>query len=141
MEGGGSVTVPVPLTEASIWMRAGAVLPLLPAGVESLVPAEALTDLSEVRFERELWIWLGADGVATDGEGARYRLSSPGIAEGPLRPEAAGLVRLEEGPRTMTLSLPPSTGALELTETSGRSHRLLLEGGRASQPIIVRVRW
>lgn len=139
--GGGSVTVPVPLTEASIWMRAGTVLPLLPAGVESLVPAEALTDLGEVRFERELWIWLGADGVASDGEGARYALSSPGIPEEPLRPEAAGLIRLEEGPRTMTLSVPPSTSALEWVEASGRSHRLLLEGGRATQPIIVRARW
>ena len=141
VEGGGSLTVPVPLSEASIWMRAGTVLPLLPAGVESLVAAEGLTDLGDVRFERELWIWLGGDGEASDGEGARYTLRSPGAPEGPLRAVGEGLVSLEEGPRSLALSLPPSTGTLELVEGSGRTHRLQLEGGHATQPITVRVRW
>jgi sulfoquinovosidase len=69
--GGGSVEVEVPLGEAAIFARAGAIVPMLPEGVESL------RELSgSARNERVVIVWLGAKGSFVEAEGGIYVLNS-----------------------------------------------------------------
>lgn len=77
LEGARTHTLDVPLTEAGLFARAGAVVPLLPDDFDTLMPAQPpLRDLDDVRARRHLAVFLGADGEAIDLDGTRYELRS-----------------------------------------------------------------
>lgn len=94
-EGGQTRSFEVPVTELVLLARAGAVVPMLPAGVQSLRPTPDRLDLSEVRDQREVRLWLGASGEARDVSGGRWALSSPAEPQGAVKVQG-GQVLLDE---------------------------------------------
>lgn len=84
IQGGASVTADAPLGELPMYARAGAIIPMLPPGVESL-----LTDLDGVRFQREVIVYLGAKGAFTEAGGGEYVLMSD------VHPPGSGTMSIE----------------------------------------------
>jgi alpha-glucosidase len=127
----GEVEIGVPLGEIGLFARAGAVIPALPPGVESLRPAEERTDLEDVSA-REVWIWLGANGSARLGEG-RVELESA------ARPESDVTViegePIERGDRSLKIR-----GPSVLLEADGIQHRATSSGAGGLELTWV-VRW
>jgi alpha-glucosidase len=84
--GPGDVMVDAPLTEAPLFVRVGAVIPLLPERVDTLLPASMPTvDLDNVKSERRLRIVVGGDSSFAERDGTRYSLtrdSAPDYYEG-----------------------------------------------------------
>lgn len=77
----GSVRVDVPLTEAGVFARPGTIVPMLPDTVDTLVPAEPpVVDLDDVRDQRTLLVFGGANGRLVDLDGTEYVLESSGSA-------------------------------------------------------------
>ncbi|MBK6683837.1 MAG: hypothetical protein IPG45_05135 [Deltaproteobacteria bacterium] len=138
IEGGGSHQAPAPLTELPIFARAGAIIPTLPPGVMSLVANPAVPDLYDQPGERELWIWLGADGAAVEAGGGRYQLTSPGPVEGTVT-APAGLTVVSTGPRELVLEVP-ANGVYSL-ESAGGTHVFTGEGHDAQRQLRLRFRW
>jgi alpha-glucosidase len=82
--GGATVHEDVPLTEAALYAAAGSIVPMLPARLDTLMPAAAsanLVTLDQVRDERTLLVFGGANGLWTDLDGTRYALTSSGSEE------------------------------------------------------------
>jgi alpha-glucosidase (family GH31 glycosyl hydrolase) len=75
--GGGSVTVDAPITECPAFVPAGAVLVLLPEGVNTL-SADTTNDATgivshlDVGDDRELWLYPRGSGSFTEVEGLSY---------------------------------------------------------------------
>jgi hypothetical protein len=93
LAGPADVTVQTPLTEIPIFAPAGALLPLLPDGVQTVLPAgPGVTTLEQMSGQREVWLFAGASGGFVERDGTAYALSSsgatPGFAEAgvPLSP-------------------------------------------------------
>lgn len=75
-EGPSDVEIAAPITELPVFARAGTVLPLLPARVQTLLPADPpVVDLDDVKDARVLWVYAGAAGKFTERDGTTYRLS------------------------------------------------------------------
>jgi alpha-glucosidase (family GH31 glycosyl hydrolase) len=75
--GGATVTLQAPLGEVPALALAGTVLPLLPARVQTLLPADApVVTLAQVAQERELWVYLGASGAFTETDGTVTTLTN-----------------------------------------------------------------
>lgn len=140
VEGGGEpIVVSAPLTELPIFVRAGAVIPTLPEGIESLVPAAEVLDLPEARARREVWIWLGASGEGRDVGGARDRLESPGPVVGPLRaPEAVEVVSAED--RALSVRVP-ANGTFSFVDGADQAHVVTRVGHDAQAETLLRFRW
>lgn len=133
VEGPTELEIEVPLDEVGLFARAGAVLPMLPAGVQSLVQSGAVLDLEEVRDQREVWVFLGADGRARDGEGA-VRLESPGLATGEVTVREGEV--LESAERAVVVRGP----SVLLEDAGGQTHRITAEGLEGFD-LTYRVRW
>lgn len=83
------VTISAPIAELPIFARPGTIVPMLPDGLDSLMPAAPpLRDLDDVRGERTLLVFGGAPGETVDLDGTRYTLS--GSAGAPLRVHVGG---------------------------------------------------
>jgi alpha-glucosidase (family GH31 glycosyl hydrolase) len=133
-DGDAAVTRDVPLTEVAIFARAGAIVPMLPAGVESLVKTDQVQSLDDVRFEREVRVWLGAAGSEVDGEGGTYSLASStrpmgqasGV-EGALmtRTSSVGRVVFDAAPNT-TASIVDAAGARHAISTASMDPKMKL---------------
>lgn len=136
-EGGGIARFDVPLTELVLLARAGAVVPMLPEGVQSLRASSQVLDLDEVRDQREVRVWLGADGAARDSSGGRYELTSPARPVGALRVDGADEVLLEEQGHLRFIASGPS----EVTLEGGERHVLRAVDVPAGQRIVYDVIW
>jgi sulfoquinovosidase len=124
-EGPLDVEISVPLGSCAVFARAGAIVPMLPEGVESLRPNDAVLDLDEVRFRRVATVWLGANGSTREGEGGRYVLESPSPAVAPLS--------------ATTMTVAPNT-AVEITDAAGVRHVFRSEGIDPRMEITLEVR-
>ncbi len=77
--GPGSIDAQAEVTELPFYGRAGGIVPLLPEGVQTLLPAEPpVVDLDDVKGARVLWVFAGASGEFTERDGTRYRLEHGG---------------------------------------------------------------
>lgn len=67
----------IPLGEIGLYAKTGAIIPMLPARLDTLMPAKApLVTLADVRNARTLLVFGGADGSSTDLDGTKYTLKS-----------------------------------------------------------------
>lgn len=82
------------ITEIPVLVPAGAVLVLLPEGVQTPLPTAGAKDLSDVGSEREVWLYRGGDGSFA---GAGLTLSWKGTALAPEALDAAALDALLDG--------------------------------------------
>lgn len=73
---GGDVTADAPVGEIPVYARAGAIVPMLPDGVISLV--------TEPAPDRVVDVFTGDSGSFTDSNGVGYALTSTGTATGPV---------------------------------------------------------
>jgi len=69
------INAPAPLGELPLWVRAGAVIPLLQDGIETLLPAPGLADLTVAQGARTLLVFTGAAGQTTERDGTNYALA------------------------------------------------------------------
>jgi alpha-glucosidase (family GH31 glycosyl hydrolase) len=114
-------TFPCPLTEALIFARAGAIVPRLPPGVESLRAAPGLLTLDDVRYERRVDVFLGGSSVMTEPEGGAYRVDSASL---PARiTSAAPANNVVLGARHLAFDALPNVEVL-LTDSDGNVHHL-----------------
>ncbi|MBS1149510.1 MAG: Alpha-glucosidase, partial [Myxococcaceae bacterium] len=78
-DGPKDVEVAAPLGEIPVFARAGSVLPLLPASIQTLLPAEPpVIDLDDVKDARVLWVYGEGSGQFTERDGTTYTLSAGG---------------------------------------------------------------
>src|SRR5262249_11734971 len=126
------------LGEAALYARAGAIVPLLPPGVESLIPSDGLTDLAEVQDQRVLRVFLGAAGSFSD-RGATYQLESDGAPNGPLTLAGGGTMTASSA-RSLTARATPNS-TLDAVDPGGRHQRLTSNGLRSSAQLEVELRW
>jgi hypothetical protein len=74
----GTVEVQAPLTELPLFLREGGVVPLLPARVQTLLPAQPpVVDLDDVKLEREVLVAPGA-GTFVERGGITWSSSAGG---------------------------------------------------------------
>lgn len=67
------VMVAAPVSEVPLFVRAGAVIPRLPETVDTLIPAQPPTvDLDDVKNERSLLFFPGAESQFMERDGTRY---------------------------------------------------------------------
>jgi alpha-glucosidase (family GH31 glycosyl hydrolase) len=84
MDGPADVRVPAPLGSIPVFLRAGHIVPRLPAGIDTVVPADPpVRDADDVAGQRHVLVALGADGSFTEREGPRYLLVSPAAPASP----------------------------------------------------------
>ncbi len=133
--------IAVPLDTLGLFARAGAVVPLLPEGVDTLRSATStgVVTLDSVRRQRTLRVWLGANGGATDADGGRWTLESPSAPSGELTPSGPAELR-ERGERILRLH-QRGDGELRWTEPSGAVHVLRASGLGADMEVEIEVRW
>jgi len=131
-----------PRGEAAILARAGAIVPMLAAGVESFVSTDAVPALDARRFEREVIVWLGAEGTARDGEGGRYALKSSGRPSGAAASvegaERHGELSAGGAWCSMPLRMPPPPS---LTRPAARHEDLTTREMSSSMKLRFDVRW
>ncbi|MCA9556464.1 MAG: polyprenyl synthetase family protein [Myxococcales bacterium] len=137
-EGGGEVTLQVPLRELGLLARAGAVVPMLPEGVQTLRRATGVTTLDDVRRVREVRVWLGADGAAREPEGGAYSVVSPGRPSGITSVTGAEETSLDE-PGHLVVRAGP--GEVTLGADDGTQHILRAEGVASDMRVTWDVRW
>jgi alpha-D-xyloside xylohydrolase len=122
------LTVQAPLTEIPLFAPAGAIIPMLPDGVQTVLPAgSGVVTLDQMSGQRELWVFAGAPGAFTERDGTTYSLqtgaTTPGFAEGatPLfscaAPAQRGCVDVSLNPPEVRLAQggPLSFGSYTLT--------------------------
>jgi alpha-glucosidase (family GH31 glycosyl hydrolase) len=124
-----------PVAEIPAFVPAGALLVLLPEGVQSFAPvaeASGITTLADAHDDRELWLWPGGEAVSTleeaggalayrwDGAGLTLPATSAVWNGAPVAAEADGSY-LVVGPGTLVLD----GGEATLTVTGGAADRQL----------------
>jgi alpha-glucosidase len=139
IEGPQAVLRGVPLTEAAIFARAGAIVPMLPEGVESLVTTTVAQSLDGVRAAREVRVWLGAPGTAREGEGGSYQVASASRPSGTVVIQGATAVRTSSEARAVFDAAPNST--VTITDRRGTSHTLSTTGLDPRATLRFDVRW
>lgn len=152
IDGPARVTVDAPLTEIPVFVRAGAVVPMFPPGVKTLVRGSAaVPDASSVGDDRELRVFLGGDASFTEAAGLSYVLEHVADASGELSAAYAA-----EGQPEVALSACGSTpiapcisgdtvrlagsGTLVLRSSGADVARLAIAGGAAGRSVVVNVR-
>lgn len=73
--GPGDIVVDAPLSEVPVFVRVGAVIPLLPERIDTLLPADPPTvDYDDVKLERRLRVVVGSQSQFTERDGTTYTL-------------------------------------------------------------------
>ncbi|MCK6551982.1 hypothetical protein L6R52_39490, partial [Myxococcota bacterium] len=118
----------------------GAIVPMLPEGVESLVATDAVVDLGDVRAEREVRVWLGADGRATDADGGAFVLDGAARPSGALASidGAREILSSEAGHARFTSG---ASATVTLVDAAGGRHVLRGDGLASDLSITWEVRW
>ncbi len=124
----GTIERSTPLEEILVLVPAGTLLPLLPEGVDTFVPAapgSGIVTLADVGEDREVWLWPGGRSELREVSGLGYLWAAEGL-QGPVS--------------SATWNGAPVTvagGALELTGPGtldiGGQATLTLSGGAASR--------
>lgn len=128
----GPMTVPVADTEIAVFVRAGALLVLLPDTVDTVVASSdpAVVTLASVADDRELLLWAGGDASFTEASGLAYAWTS-GPLTGPLTATWNGApVTAVDGRYAVT---GPGTLVVNGTAT------LTVTGGAATRQLVIRV--
>ncbi|MBI4822334.1 MAG: hypothetical protein HY791_39100 [Deltaproteobacteria bacterium] len=132
----GETSVEVPLGEIATFAAAGAVLPLIPAGVETLVTGSERVGLESLGSKRVVYTWLGAAGRAPEGAFGSHVLSSP------RRPTQ--ITSVEGGEFTIegtTATIRSAEQLVRLTDEAGTVHELRREGAAGELTVDVVVSW
>ncbi|OWY69657.1 hypothetical protein B7486_20120 [cyanobacterium TDX16] len=93
--GGQTIEADVPLDLMPLFVRAGAIIPMLPEEIDTLIPRHAAMskDVIAIDYRRVLQVWPGPDGSIT---------TSGGITAGTTRAEGKVLLQLtSKDPRTV----------------------------------------
>lgn len=135
--GGAPIVVDAPLGELPIFAPAGAIVPLLPRAWETVNPHPTRVDLDDLRRQRLVEVYLGADGATREPEGGRYALTSPRL---PTR-----VVTFTPAARaTWTSSAAVALGRarrLTLEDETGATHVLTLDGVPDDLDVELVTRW
>ena len=114
VEGPATVTVPAPLGEIPVYLRAGGIVPLTANTPMTLLEGvDGVEGLESTEGDREVYVGLGADGLFVEESGGRYQLVGTGTDKSGLATEADGAVlvdgngRVEGGGFTLVLSGHP----------------------------------
>jgi sulfoquinovosidase len=129
--GGGSITVPAPITECPAFVPAGTVLVLLPPTVQTAVdatPASSVPSLDAAHDDRVIWLWPGGKSDFTEQNGLSYSWTASGLGDQPSSAKWNGAsVAIKndsvsvKGPGTLTVD----GGAGKLVVTGGAADRAL----------------
>lgn len=152
IDGPTRVTVDAPVSEIPVFVRAGAVVPMYPAGVKTLVRGSAeVPDASSVGDDRELRVFLGGTSSFAEVSGLAYQLEPLGDAgAGSLSAAftAAGQSSVELAACGQTPVAPcvegeivrvVGPGSLLLRSGGVDVARLTVNGGALDRDIVVRV--
>lgn len=153
-----TIQAAAPLEEIPVFVRAGAVMPTLPAGVMTLVHGSAaVADLTAVGDDRVVYGFAGGRGAFEEVGGLRYELDTtdpvPASAE-----TASQIVAHYDGERLAECEQPAVAPCVQVSERAIAAHvtgpgalavqaddlplgRLQVIGGSASRKLILRVRW
>ena len=134
----GSIDVQVPLTELPMFARAGAIVPLLPDGVQSLVATSTTVDLDDVRWSRVVRVYLGADGAMSEGEGGRYSLASNSEVSAPVT--VTGATQIDGGANGLTADATVGTDVV-ISDAAGGTHTFRMDGIHSRMAVRLEVRW
>jgi alpha-glucosidase len=128
VDGPQDLTAQAPVTELPLFAPAGAIIPMLPDGVQTVLPAgPGVVTIDQMSGSRELWLFSGAAGAFVERDGTAYALapgaSTAGFAEAgaPLSscavPTERGCVDYSVNPPSVHLagSGPLSFGNYSLT--------------------------
>lgn len=140
VDGPAAKTIAAPLGELPVYAPTGAVLPLLPDGVDSLV--------GSIRDDREVIAIAGANGRFDEAGGSGYALTSSGA------PSSGATLTWNGAPLPACAAVPAapcaSVGASEAVAYvagdgtlafSDGTTTLATHGGRAGRALLLRVRW
>lgn len=167
-EGGATITGPstesvaAPVGEIPAFVRAGTVIPLLPATVDTLVrksdydipPDTDVVYLEDVETAREVRVYLGADGKFTESRfGLTYTLTHDHKPSGSVALTAGGtsLASCAEAlvppcaeidvARRVATAVVRGNQTVVLSDAAGEAARLETAGGSADRELRVVVRW
>jgi alpha-glucosidase (family GH31 glycosyl hydrolase) len=126
------ISLDAALADIPVLVRAGAMLVLLPAGVDTVVASvdPSVTTLADVGDDRELLVWGGGDASLTEASGLSYAWTSPALAAPLTATWNDAPVAAVDGVFTVT-----GTGTL-MVNGSGA---LTIIGGAATRTLRVRV--
>jgi alpha-glucosidase len=146
--GPADLEVPAARTEIPLFGRAGGIVPLLPEGVDTVLPADPpLVDLAAANDRRTLLVFAGADGSFTERDGTTYTLrGAPSddalvLREGTMAlgicasPSQRGCVAERDDARRRALVRLSGQGPLDLGGA-----KLTVSGG-SSRTLDVLLRW
>ncbi|NUO47675.1 MAG: hypothetical protein HOV80_02335, partial [Polyangiaceae bacterium] len=155
IEGPVRVSVDAPVTEIPVFVRAGAVVPMFPDGVMTLVRGSAaVPDASSVGDDREVRVFLGGSGTFTEASGLAYTLEALGPVAGAL-----GVSFTRDGGSTSELMACAATpvspcfedtgaefiarvtgpGTLVVRSGGADAARLAVSGGAADRALAIRI--
>jgi sulfoquinovosidase len=82
-DGPADITAPAPVTEIPVFAPAGAIIPALPVGVQTVLPAApGVVTLEQMWNQREIWLFAGAPGTFVERDGTTYSLTQGGSQAG-----------------------------------------------------------
>jgi alpha-glucosidase (family GH31 glycosyl hydrolase) len=128
----GDVSVDVPVAEIPVFVPAGALLALLPEGVQTLAAAESASDLADAKDDRELWLWPGGTSTLTEVGGLSYVWEATAL-QAPITSATWNGVDVVVG-EVLSVS-----GAGTLVVNGGQA-TLVVTGGASDRSLSVRVR-
>ncbi len=151
------VTADAPLSELPVYARAGTVLALLPATVETLVSTDQadVVDLGDVGDDREVRAYLGASGSFTETDSSlSYALThdhSPGTGAS-LEWNATAVAACDAGSPTppcgdvdevarVATAQVTGDGTLTLVDGDGTAATLQTAGGTDNRTLTLRLYW
>jgi len=139
----GTVDVTTPLEEIPVFARAGTVLVLLPANIETLVAAAPpVVDRAAVADDRELVVFLGTDGQFDEPGNLSYRLTGSAPPTGAVTWNGAALGACGTAPCGAVVGAHTATYDLvgPGTLVAGAT-QLAITGGAAGRKLHVTLRW
>jgi hypothetical protein len=148
-----TASIDAPLTEIPVFAAEGAVVPMFPDGVMTLVNGSPeVPDASSVGDDRVVRVFLGKSGTFSEAGGLGYKLEqlAPGAPTSPsftwegaplaacAQPAVAPCVLVSAGRAEAHVTGP---GTLEVLEAGAPSARFVASGGDAARALQLIVRW
>lgn len=134
---GGTITATAALEDIPVFVPAGAVLPLLPPGVDTAVAVaetSTATTMADAADDREVWVYPGGASSFTEAGGLAYDWDGTAVTATPTAATFEGSeVPVTAGDGFVTVSVT-GPGTLELGGGT-----LALEGGAADRAVTVRL--